>query len=405
MPNVLLNALASTAGGGVTYLKNVLPRLTGIDKINCYFAIVPPEHLGDYQRYSNERLRIETAPVNGGLLKRLFWEQSGIHNYIKSRKIDVLIALGNFALLTSPVPQILFSRNPLYFSDYFERDLKSRRLYALLIGNRIRSLLAKYSIKSVEVNVAPTKAFADCIRASDGLRERRIEVLRFGIDESSFSTDENSLGAEKIAKLNLSANCYRILYLSHYNFFRNFETLIRALPSIKEQIRNKEGKEVRLVFTTELRLGARYGGYDSTYAAHLIDRLGLRDDIAMLGSVPYDRLHHLYRLCDISVCPSYAESFGHPLLEAMGMGLPVVSADLAVHREVCGDAALYFDVFDENSLASQCSRVLIDQRLRDDLKARGTQRQSLFSWDEHVRSLGTLIDKCLMKNEEEEITK
>jgi len=398
MPNVLLNALASTAGGGITYLKNVLPRLTGIDKINRYFAIVPPEHLGNYQRYSNERLCIETAPVNSGLLKRLFWEQSGIHNYIKSRKIDVLISLGNFALLTSPVPQILFSRNPLYFSDYFERDLKSRRLYALLIGNRIRSLLARYSIKSVEINVAPTKAFADCIRASDGLKERRFEVLHFGFDETSFSADEKPLAEEQVAKLNLSANCYRILYLSHYNYFRNFETLIRALPSIKEQIRNKEGKEVRLVFTTELRRGARYGGYDSTSAALLIDRLGLRDDIAMLGSVPYDRLHHLYRLCDISVCPSYAESFGHPLLEAMGMGLPVVSADLAVHREVCGDAALYFDVFDEHSLATQCTRILTDHRLRNELKDRGMARHRLFSWDEHVRSLATLIDRCLMKD-------
>src|SRR5215510_6476929 len=115
----------------------------------------------------------------------------------------------------------------------------------------------------------------------------------------------------------------------------------------------------------------------------------------MLGSVPYDRLHHLHRFCDLSVCPSYAESFGHPLLEAMGMGLPVVSADLPVHREICGDAALYFDVFDENSLAAQCTRVLTDPRLRDELRVRGLDRLRLFSWDEHVRSLAVLIDRCL----------
>jgi len=395
MPNVLLNALASTAGGGITYLKNVLPRLSGIEKVNRYFVIVPPEQVENYQRYSNERVLIETAPVNGGLLNRLFWEQSGMHSYIKSRKIDVLVSLGNFALLTSPVPQILFSRNPLYFSDYFERDLKARRLYALLIGNRLRSLLAKYSIRSAEINVAPTRAFADRICTSGGVRGSRFEVLHFGFDAAAFSADEKPLRVEQVAMLNLRGNCYRILYLSHYNYFRNFETLIRALPSIKDQIRKKEGKEVLLVLTTELRQGAKYGGYDSSSAAHLIDRLGLRNDIAMLGSVPYDRLHHLYRLCDLSVCPSYAESFGHPLLEAMGMGLPVVSADLPVHREICGDAALYFEVFDEKSLAAQCTRLLTDQRLRDELKDRGFERQSLFSWDEHVRSLATLIERSL----------
>jgi glycosyltransferase involved in cell wall biosynthesis len=116
----------------------------------------------------------------------------------------------------------------------------------------------------------------------------------------------------------------------------------------------------------------------------------------MLGSVPYDRLHHLYRLCDLSVCASYAESFGFPLLEAMGMGLPVVSTDMPVQREICGDAALYFEVFDENCLASQCVRALTDDRLREELKARGLERQRLFSWDEHVRSLVSLLDKCLM---------
>src|SRR5262245_45196447 len=395
MPNVLLNALASTAGGGITYLKNVLPRLSVIEKGNRYFVIVPPEQLGNYQRYSNERVQIETAPVNSGLLKRLYWEQNGIHSYIKSRKIDVLVSLGNFALLTSPVPQILFSRNPLYFSDYFERDLKARRLYPLLIGNRLRSLLARYSIRSAEINVAPTRAFADRICASGGVRGSRFEVLHFGFDAAAFSADEKPLRVEQVAMLNLRANCYRILYLSHYNYFSNFETLISALPSIKDQIRKKEGKEVLLVLTTELRQGAKYGGYDSSSAADLIDRLGLRNDIAMLGSVPYDRLHHLYRLCDLSVCPSYAESFGHPLLEAMGMGLPVVSADLPVHREICGDAALYFEVFDEKSLAAQCTRLLTDQRLREELKDRGFDRQCLFSWDEHVRSLATLIDRSL----------
>ena len=111
----------------------------------------------------------------------------------------------------------------------------------------------------------------------------------------------------------------------------------------------------------------------------------------MLGSVPYDKLHQLYRLCDVCVCPSYAESFGHPLVEAMALGVPVVAADLPVHREVCAEAAAYFEVFDEHALAAQCVRVLTERPLSESLRAQGLCRSQAFSWDEHCRQLVALI--------------
>ena len=64
--------------------------------------------------------------------------------------------------------------------------------------------------------------------------------------------------------------------------------------------------------------------------------------VVELGAVPYSLLHQVYRECDIYVTPAYAESFAHPLVEAMASGLPIVASDLAVHREICQDAAIYF---------------------------------------------------------------
>lgn len=390
----MLNALASTAGGGVTYLRNVLPLFQRHGEEHRYVVLVPESHLKDYEPSAHKRLRFETVEASG-TLQRILWEQTALRSLLKSRQIDVLVSLGNFALLASPVPQILFNRNDLLFSTYFEQDLQSRKLYAAILAHKLKSCLARQSIKRATINVTPTAAFAERIKSHSELRHIEIETLQFGFDSTSFTSNQNPLPESTIGKLNLSSDCRRVLFVSHYNYFRNFETLIRALPIIKTELKNHTGENVQLVLTTNIRRGANYGGYDATAAAELIDRLGIGDDIAMLGAVEYDRLHHLYRLCDVFVCPSYSESFGHPLVEAMASGVPVVSADLPVHREICGEAAVYFDVFDENRLAAQCLRVLTERDLRERMKTDGLSRSRQFSWDEHVRQLIALINRIV----------
>ncbi len=395
MARILINALASTAGGGITYLRNVLPRLTRFDSDNRYLVIVPPQLINDYSRFANDRVEIETIGAASRTATRMMMEQTGLRALIKRRRMQALISLGNFAMLASPVPQILFNRNDLLFSSYFESDLRQRKLIGALLAHKMKSWLARQSIKRATINVTPTAAFAERIKSHSELRHIAFETLRFGFDSASFTSNQKPLPESITAKLNLSSDCRRVLFVSHYNYFRNFETLIRALPIIKAGLKLQTGETVQLVLTTDIKRGAVYGGYDATAAAELIDRLGVRENIAMLGAVEYDRLHQLYRLCDVFACPSYSESFGHPLVEAMASGVPVVSADLPVHREICGKAALYFDVFDENDLADQCLRVLAERDLRERIKADGLARSRNFSWDQHVRQLIALINRVI----------
>src|SRR5262245_28268437 len=233
MSRVLINALASTAGGGITYLRNVLPRLDRYDQQNQYFVLAPPEIARDYADMHGGRVIVETVATRGGAIGRMLWEQTRLHRFIKSRKIDALVSLGNFALLGARVPQILFNRNDLYFSLEFERDLKSRKLYDMLAGHYLKSWIARTSIKRAEINVTPTAAFADRIRAHDGLSGMNFEVLQFGFDPDIFTESDDPLTESQLALLRSGPDledCRRLLFVSHYNYFRNFETLIHALP-------------------------------------------------------------------------------------------------------------------------------------------------------------------------------
>lgn len=59
-----------------------------------------------------------------------------------------------------------------------------------------------------------------------------------------------------------------------------------------------------------------------------VDRLGLTDDVELLGQVPWDQVRELYTSASVFLFNSLRESFGGQFLEALGKGLPAVALDL-----------------------------------------------------------------------------
>lgn len=391
MSRVLLNARSSTAGGGLTYLRNTLPRFARNDQPNEYVAIVPESRLKEFKQYESRNLSVQTlAGLEGRSLASLMRrEQAALRKIIRSQNIEVLVSLGNFALFSSPIPQILFNRNDLYFSKEFVKDLAERGLYVQIGETLVRRAIARASMRAASINVTPSLAFARKLASFNGGDPGRFELLQFGFDRDAFL----KAGQSSAAFSDRKPGVRRLLYVSHYNYFRNFETLIRALPLIDRGLADLTGERVELALTTDIRKGAVYGGYDATSASNLIDKLGIRDRILMLGEVPYHELHALYRTADVFVCPSYSESFGHPLLEAMASETPVLAANLPVHREVCGEAAIYFDPFDEHALARECLSILADETVKMTLKNAARKEILRFSWDQHVDELDKLVER------------
>jgi len=183
-----------------------------------------------------------------------------------------------------------------------------------------------------------------------------------------------------------------LLFVSHYNYYRNFETLIRALPFLRRQL---DGRSVKLLLTCHLAPGMNPGAYRPESASAMAKELGVSEMIVELGTVPYQHLHHLYARADIYVTPAYAETFAHPLVEAMSCGVPVVASDLAVHREICGDAAVYFPTFSPEGLADRLGRVLSSPEMVRRLAASGVERSNIFSWKAHVKEILALCSKLI----------
>jgi glycosyltransferase involved in cell wall biosynthesis len=100
-----------------------------------------------------------------------------------------------------------------------------------------------------------------------------------------------------------------------------------------------------------------------------------------LGHVPDERLPALYRGADLFAYPSLYEGFGLPVLEAMRCGTPVVTSRRSSLPEVAGDAALYADPDDVDSIRNALARGLTDAAERERLVREGLARARGFSWD------------------------
>jgi glycosyltransferase involved in cell wall biosynthesis len=77
----------------------------------------------------------------------------------------------------------------------------------------------------------------------------------------------------------------------------------------------------------------------------------LTDRIVFTGFVSDAALHAIVAHADLLVHPSLYEGFGYPPLEAMAAGCPVAIADIPPLREMCGDAAVYFNPADPAGMA------------------------------------------------------
>jgi glycosyltransferase involved in cell wall biosynthesis len=360
---VLVNALSMSQGGGRSYVVNLLRELRRDARGFRFTLLASPEQLTglDTAGVEVETLRLPARPRALRLPLRVLYEELGLP--LRARRFDLLFCVADVCPPVAPVPVVVLMRNLNIYDRRFYDGARTRMLFRLA---RLGAPRARFA-------VFPSHAAADAIRAAIPLRDERVAVVPYGVSEASFAGDER-----------VESDVPYVFLPAAPERHKNIATLIESLR-----------------FAGDPRLELWIAGSSLLDPAHcreleqLAARLGVAERVRFLGPVPYTKLLGYYRGAAAFAFPSILESFGHPLLEAMLAGAPVVASDIPAFREIAGDTALYFPPLDARALAARIDEVRADPAAAALRIERGRARAAEYSWERCVDGLCGVFERAL----------
>ncbi|MFA5961659.1 MAG: glycosyltransferase family 1 protein [Parcubacteria group bacterium] len=174
-----------------------------------------------------------------------------------------------------------------------------------------------------------------------------------------------------------------ILYLGTLQPRKNLPVLIEAYAKIKEQL-----PEMKLVLA-----GGKGHNYDRNIDA-MIQRCTLKkDEIILPGFISEEDKKAIMLLADCFCFPSLYEGFGIPILEAFSVGLPCLISDIAPHREVAKDSALFFTPSNSADLSKKLLKIITEKDLRAKLLTNEKERLLGFSWEITAKKVHAIFEE------------
>lgn len=179
-----------------------------------------------------------------------------------------------------------------------------------------------------------------------------------------------------------------LLYVGNAYPHKNLEFLLRAFHRLW-----LVSPELSLIFVGKLD----YFYEQLKRSAARLDWKGKACPVRFFGYATEGQLAALYTNASLYVFPSLDEGFGIPPLEAMQLGIPVLSSDAASMPEVLGAAATYFDARSEADFVEKASELIGNPAKREAFIKKGKAQASRYSWSDCAQKTLAVYERLLRK--------
>ncbi len=358
----LLPFRAQLAGAG-HYTQNLLRAVTRADARNEYIFFVTPQA---EEHFAFEAANVTRVAVNvDARAARLAYEQCALPIQLRRHAAELLFTPSVAVPLAWRGKQVTIIYDMIAEHADVTKYPRARNLYVrwmsryaarradavITISENSRREIAQYArVPRDKIHLAYPAAAPTLARVTDASALQRVR--------DAYQLPERF-----------------ILYLGTLEPGKNLPHLIRAYSAMKR---------ARPELPQHLVLAGAQG-----WGVRAIEDEIQRSDATgfhLIGFVDESDVAALYSLADLFVYPSLYEGFGMPPLEAMACGAPVIVSNVSALPEVLGAlwqgqrAGITVAPRDQDALTRAMARVLTDDALAAQLRAKGLQRAQEFSW-------------------------
>ncbi|MBL7882964.1 MAG: glycosyltransferase family 4 protein [Bacteroidia bacterium] len=294
-----------------------------------------------------------------GSFKGHLWDQINLVRFMKKHKNDTLLNLCNTGPISIKnqivtIHDLAFVENPKWFHPLFAfvynnmiPVLVKKAKHILTVSETIKNEITKqYSISSNKITVVGNKV------SNELLNSKNIEAF-----------DER-----------IKAKSYFLMVGTNNNPRKNFNFVINAFAEL-------------LPNSTLVIAGGNHQSFSqqNNYSA-------IPSTIIFLDYVTNEKLKWLYKNAIAAINPSLYEGFGIPNIEAMILNCPVICSNIPVFKEVCEDAARYFNNNNQQDFITEVKKCTDNKPETAQLVQKGIARVEYYQQKNRTASILKLIN-------------
>ena len=301
----------------------------------------------------------------------VLWFDFSLPLALRKHKIDLFWSPDGFCSLVSSVPQISTIHDINF--EHYPKDMP------WLVQKYFRFFFPKFAKKAKHILTVSNYSKAD-ISKTYSIAEQKISVV-YNAPNSRYK--QISEGEKLAIKKEFSFDSNFFLFVGSIHPRKNIQRLIEGFALAKKDL-----NDLKLVIVGGVMWKDKF----------LTVPKEIEKDVIFLGHLSLENLTKVTACAFALTYVPYFEGFGIPLVEAMKCGVPILAADATCLPEVAGDAAIYCDPFDINSITNNMIELFNNKQLRKELALNGLKRSEVYHWNLSAEKIWGALNKLIVNN-------